>query len=242
MGTLFLVGLGPGDSTYRTPQAQEALTRSDLLCGYGPYLDQIRAEFPDKETFETPMRKELERCRFALQEAETRTVSMVCSGDSGVYGMASPVLTLLPEYPGADVVGVPGITAALSGAALLGAPLGNDFCVISLSDLLTPREQIERRLQAAADGDFTIVLYNPASRRRPDHLTWAVDLLLRAGKDPQTACGWARNIGREGEASGTVSLKELRKFPADMFTTIFIGSRTTECVGGRLITPRGYQI
>ncbi len=241
-GTILLVGLGPGDPTGLTGLAREALERADVLGGYDGYLDLVRPLFPDKETFSTPMRGELERCRTALAlAAEGRTVALVCSGDAGVYGMAAPLLELAGETPEADIQVIPGVTAALSGAALLGAPLGHDFCVVSLSDLLTPWEVIVRRLRSAVLGDFVLCLYNPASHKRRDHLRRACNILLEAGRAPETPCGWARNIGREGQDQGVLSLEELRSFPADMFTTVFVGSSATRRLGERLLTPRGYR-
>ena len=166
MSKLFIVGLGPGDPRYMTGQAREAVEQADILCGYTVYIDLIRSEYPEKEFYTTPMKKELERCRWALaQSASGRTVAMVCSGDAGVYGMAGPILQLQEEYPGVQVEIIPGVTAALSGAAVLGAPLMHDFCVISLSDLLTPWETIEKRLRcivrrkglAAADSPVTCI-------------------------------------------------------------------------------------
>ena len=135
---------------------------------------------------------------------------------------------------------VPGVTAALSGAAVLGAPLMHDFCVISLSDLLTPWETIEKRLRCAAQGDFSLVLYNPGSKKRTEHLRRACDILLE-DKDPATLCGWVRNIGREGTDHALLTLEQLRDFRADMFTTVFIGNRTTKAIDGRMVTPRGYE-
>ncbi len=164
----------------------------------------------------------------------------MCSGDAGVYGMASPVLELLPEYPGVEVQVVAGVTAALSGAAALGAPLGHDFCVISLSDLLTPWEVIEKRLRCAAAGDFAVALYNPSSKRRSDHLRRACDILLEE-RGGETVCGLARNVGRAGQETRLLTLAELRDTETDMFTTVFVGSSTTRNVGGRMVTPRGYR-
>lgn len=241
MGKVFVVGLGPGGAEQRTAQASAALAAADVLCGYTAYIDLIREEFPGKEVITAPMRRELDRCRAALAAAAAgRTVALVCSGDAGVYGMASPLLELAADRPDIDIEVIPGVTAALAGAALLGAPLGHDFCVISLSDLLTPWAVIERRLQAAAAGDFSLCLYNPASRKRADHLRKACGILLDAGKSPDTACGWVRNIGREGQEQKLLTLAELRSEPVDMFTTVFIGSSTARIVGGRLVTPRGY--
>ena len=166
---------------------------------------------------------------------------VICSGDAGVYGMASPVLELAAAYPAVEVEVVPGVTAALAGAAVLGAPLAHDFCTVSLSDLLTPWEVIERRLRAAAAGDFVLCLYNPASHRRRDTLRRACDVLLDAGRSPATPCGWVRNIGRGGQTARLLTLAELRGAELDMFTTVFVGASSTRVAGGRLVTPRGYR-
>lgn len=239
---LYVVGLGPGDERYLTAQARAALEASDVLCGYTVYVDLVSSLFPDKETFTTPMRGEVERCRWALETADSgRTVALVCSGDAGVYGMAGPVLQLAPQWPSVEVEVVPGVTSALSGGALLGAPIGHDFCVISLSDLLTSWEVIEKRLRCGAAGDFSMVIYNPASHKRADYLQRACDILLDAGASPDTVCGYARNTGRPGEEAVILSLGELRNTPLDMFSTVFIGSSTTQADHGRMITPRGYE-
>lgn len=164
---------------------------------------------------------------------------MVCSGDSGVYGMAGLVCELAGEETGVEVL--PGVTAACSGAALLGAPLAHDFAVISLSDRLTPWDKIEKRLQAAAAGDFVICLYNPASKGRPDYLRKACDILCETGVEEERICGVVQNIGREGESSRIMTLAALRDYAADMFTTVYIGNRMTKQLGERMITPRGYR-
>ena len=240
MNKLFLVGIGPGDPAGMTAAARAALERAEVLCGYTVYLNLVRAQFPDKKTYTTPMTRELERCRWAVEQAaQGKTVAMLCSGDAGVYGMAGPTLELA-EGKNVDVEVVPGVTAALSGAAILGAPLMHDFCVISLSDLLTPWETIARRLRCAAAGDFSIVLYNPRSKKRPEHLHRACEILLE-GKSPDTVCGWVRNIGRTGQSSGLTTLGELGALELDMFTTVFIGASTTKIVDGRMVTPRGYR-
>ena len=241
MGTLYVVGIGPGAPDHLTDAARTALARAEVLCGYTLYVELVRALFPEKEVCSTGMTGELARCRCALGYAQAgRTVALVCSGDAGVYGMAAPVLELKPEYPGATVEIVPGVTAALSGAALLGAPLGHDFCVISLSDRLTDWDVIARRLEAASAGDFAICLYNPASHHRKDYLRRACEILLR-GKAPETVCGMARSIGREGESIRILTLSELCETTADMFTTVFIGSSQTRRIGDRMVTPRGYR-
>ena len=242
MNNVFVVGLGPGGEAFLTGQARAALASAEVLCGYTVYVDLVKPLFPDKETFTTPMRKELDRCRWALETASRgRSVALVCSGDAGVYGMAAPLLELAPEFPGVEIEIVPGVTAALSGAAALGAPIGHDFCVVSLSDLLTPWEVIEKRLQCAAAGDFALCLYNPSSHKRADYLRRACDILLAAGKDPETVCGWVRNIGREGQTSHLCTLAALRDEQVDMFTTVFVGSSTTREIAGRMVTPRGYR-
>ena len=241
MGTIYVVGLGPGDGKFLTEQAREALSAAEVLCGYTVYVDLIAPLYPGKEIFTTPMRGELERCRRALESARAgKTVALVCSGDAGVYGMASPLLELAGETGEGEIVIVPGVTAALSGGAVLGAPLGHDFCVISLSDLMTPWAVIEKRLVCAAEGDFAICLYNPASRKRREYLRRACDILLRV-RSGETVCGVVRNIGRTGQGWQVLSLADLREYPADMFTTVFIGSSRTAEIGGRMVTPRGYR-
>lgn len=239
---VYVVGLGPGEPFYMTQQAANTLESVDAICGYKVYLDLIRDEFPCEEYYATGMTQELDRCRWALEKARTgKRVALVCSGDAGVYGMASPLLELAQSYPEVTVEVVPGLTAALSGGAVLGAPLAHDFCVISLSDRLTPWAVIERRLAAAAMGDFCAALYNPSSKGRPDYLARAVRILLDHGKPPQTVCGLVRNIGREGQAHRILTLAELETAPVDMFTTVFIGNTATRQLGGKMVTPRGYR-
>ena len=242
MSVLYVVGLGPGGSRWMTWEARAALEQAEVLCGYTVYLDLIRGEFPDKEYFSTPMTQEIERCRAALERARSgRTTALVCSGDAGVYGMAGPVLELAPQFPEVEIQVVPGVTAALAGAAVLGAPLMHDFTVLSLSDLLTPWEVIRRRLELAAQGDFVLCLYNPSSRRRRDHLRMACDIVL-AHRGPETVCGWVRNAGRAQEEHQVLTLGELQEAQVDMFTTVFIGSAATRRIGDRMVTPRGYEL
>ena len=241
MKELWLVGIGPGCAEHMTEAARAVMERADVLCGYTVYVELVRPLFPGKEIFTTPMTQELERCRMAMELASGgKTVAMLCSGDAGVYGMAGPVLELSPSYPEVDIQIVPGITAALSGAAVLGAPLMNDFCVISLSDRLTPWETIEKRLRCAAEGDFAVCLYNPASKTRRDHLSKACDILLACRK-PETVCGWVRSIGREGQERKLLTLAELREETVDMFTTVFIGCGATRRIGDAMVTLRGYE-
>ncbi|MDD3192985.1 MAG: precorrin-3B C(17)-methyltransferase [Oscillospiraceae bacterium] len=241
MKKLLIVGLGPGNPQGMTLAARSALEEAQLICGYGVYVEQAAAVCPDTPVFTTPMTQEIERCRKALEEAAAGvTVAMVCSGDAGVYGMAAPVLELAQEYPPVEIEVVGGVTAAACGAAVLGAPLGHDFAVISLSDLLTSWQTIERRLAAVAQADFCIALYNPASRKRTDHLRRACEILLRQ-KDPNTVCGWVRNIGRPGQEQKILTLAQLQEESLDMFCTVFIGNRDTKIVRERMVTPRGYR-
>ncbi|MDO4315845.1 MAG: precorrin-3B C(17)-methyltransferase [Oscillospiraceae bacterium] len=242
MSKVYLVGIGPGGPEHMTAQARAAMERADVLCGYTVYVDLVSPLFPGKETYSTPMTRELERCQWALETAgRGRTVAMLCSGDAGVYGMAGPLLELAEGMAEVEIEVVPGVTAALSGAAVLGAPLMHDFCVVSLSDLLTPWERIETRLRCAAQGDFSICLYNPASKKRARHLERACGILLEY-KSPDTVCGWVRNIGRAEQSSRILPLSELREAQLDMFTTVFIGSSATREIGGRMVTPRGYEV
>ncbi|MCI8512738.1 MAG: precorrin-3B C(17)-methyltransferase [Lachnospiraceae bacterium] len=250
-GRLFVVGIGPGEYEAMTMKAVRTLESCEVIVGYTVYVELIERYFAGRRFLTTPMRRETERCRLAFKEAASgRRVAVICSGDAGVYGMAGLVLELSQEYPDVAVEIVPGVTAALSGAALLGAPLMHDFAVISLSDLLTPWEKIEKRLRAAAEGDFVICLYNPASRKRADYLSRACEILLEY-KSPDTVCGVVKRIGREGEERRIMRLDGLDAYEADMFTTVFIGSsRTTEIEGCEdggqerpfMVTPRGYQI
>jgi precorrin-3B C17-methyltransferase len=239
---VYVVGLGPGDPQFLTAQAKTALENADVLCGYTVYIDLIRSFYPEKEVHATGMTKEIDRCRWALETAQSgKTVALVCSGDAGVYGMASPILELAPNYPGVEIEVIPGLTAALSGGAVLGAPLAHDFCVISLSDRLTPWEMIEKRLACAAMGDFCVAIYNPSSKGRPDYLQRAVRILLQNGKSEETVCGIVRNIGRERQQSEIITLRELENKQVDMFTTVYIGNKTTKNIESKMVTPRGYR-
>lgn len=241
MGKLYVVGIGPGDYENMTMRADAALKSADAIIGYGVYVELVRGRYPDKEFLSTPMTRETERCRMALDEANRgKTVALVCSGDSGVYGMAGLVLELRGEEKEPEVEIVPGLSACISGAALLGAPLTHDFAVISLSDRLTEWALIERRLAAAAGADMSIVLYNPASRGRPEHLKKACEILMKILPEDRP-CAVAKNIGREGEERSFVTLAELADFPADMFCTVFIGNSETKMIGGNMVTPRGYR-
>jgi precorrin-3B C17-methyltransferase len=205
------------------------------------YIDLIRDRFRHKNLITTPMKKEAERCHIAIQEAlKGQTVAMVCSGDAGVYGMAGLMYEVAQQYEPVEIEVVSGITAACSGAAVLGAPLIHDFAVISLSDLLTPWELIEKRIDCAAEADFVICFYNPSSKKRQDHLNKACEIVL-AHRSIDTMCGYVKNIGREGETGTVLTLGELKDTQVDMFTTVFIGNSQTKEIAGKMVTPRGYS-
>ena len=241
-GIVYAVGIGPGEPEQMTPQAEAALLRSDLIVGYKTYVDQIRPVFPDKEYRVSGMRQEILRIREALEEAKKgKTVAVISSGDASVYGMGGLLWELSEQYDDVDVECVAGITAALSGGAVLGAPLGHDFTCVSLSDLLTPWDLIRKRLEMAAEGDFVIALYNPSSRTRQHRYEEACRILLEH-RPGNTVCGWCRNIGRQGEEWKVCTLKELQQQPVDMLTTVFIGNSRTRVIRGRMVTPRGYEL
>ena len=239
---IYIVGIGAGDEEMMTVQALRVLEDADVIIGYTVYIDLLRRRFEGKEMISTPMRHETKQCRICFEEAvKGKKAALVCSGDAGVYGLASLMYEMGKEYPGTELEVIPGVTAACSGAAVLGAPVNHDFCVISLSDILTPWEKIEKRLIAAAEGDFAIAVYNPSSRRRKDYLMKACDFLLGYIEEDR-ACGYVENIGRTGTKAVTCTLKELRDADVNMFTTVFIGNSESEIINGRLITKRGYQI
>ena len=237
---LYVIGIGPGAEEMMTVKALNALKDSQVIAGYGVYVDLIRPLFPDREYIVTPMRQEAERCRMAIDSALAgKTTAVISSGDAGVYGMAGLICELAAGKD-IDIEIVPGVTAALSGAALLGAPIGHDFAVISLSDLLTPWEIIEKRLELAAQAELCVVIYNPASHKRADYLKRACEILMRH-IPADTVCGAVRNIARDGESVSVMTLSELSDYPADMFTTVFVGSSRTRIIDGRMVTPRGYK-
>ena len=170
-----------------------------------------------------------------------RNTAMICSGDAGVYGMSGLIYEISRDYPGIEIEIVSGVTAALSGGAVLGAPLMHDFAVISLSDLMTPWTLIEKRLAAAASADMAICLYNPSSKKRRDYLNKACRIVMQSAS-PETVCGIVKQIGREGESCQVMTLQKLSNYEADMFTTVFIGNSTTKVINGKMVTPRGYKL
>jgi len=235
-----VVGLGPGNRDCFTPEALAAIKSAQVVVGYHTYLDLIPDLIQDKEKVATPMRGEVERARQAVELAAAgKTVAVVSSGDPGIYGMAG----LIIEAAGGRVPVrvIPGITAASAAAASLGAPLMNDFAVISLSDLLTPWETMLKRLEAAAAGDFVIVLYNPRSHGRPDHIKTAREIMLKY-KSPATPVGIVRQARRGQEQKTLTTLGDMLNHEIDMLTTVIIGNAQTRTEGDFMVTPRGYRL
>ena len=238
---LYVAGIGCGSRNGITIEAEKAILSSDIVVGYTVYIEQIKSFYPEKECISTGMKQERERVELALRNAsDGKTVALVCSGDSQLYGMAGLAIELSVNYPEVDIEVIPGVTAAFSGGAVLGAPMTHDLALISLSDLLTPMEKIIKRLRCAAEGDFVIALYNPSSKKRADYLQRACDIILEY-RSPETVCGIVGNIGREGQQSRVLMLNELRDTQVDMFTTVFIGNSETKVINGKMVTPRGYR-
>ena len=242
MSKLYVVGIGPGGYEQMTVKAVKVLEECDIIVGYTVYVDLVAEHFAGKEMLTTPMQQEEKRCRMALDEVmKGGNAAMICSGDAGVYGMSGLIYEISRDYPGIEIEIVSGVTAALSGGAVLGAPLMHDFAVISLSDLMTPWTLIEKRLAAAASADMAICLYNPSSKKRRDYLNKACRIVMQAAL-PETVCGIVKQIGREGESCQVMTLQELSNYEADMFTTVFIGNSTTKVINGKMVTPRGYKL
>jgi cobalt-precorrin 5A hydrolase / precorrin-3B C17-methyltransferase len=247
-GTLAVIGIGPGDPSWRTPEASTALARATDVVGYGLYLDLLGRAIADKNRHTSALGEEEARVRQALDlAAEGRSVALVSSGDAGIYGLASLVFELLdraakPEWRTVELLVCPGVSALQAASARAGAPLGHDFCAISLSDLMTPWETIGVRLEAAAAADFVVALFNPRSARRPGRLAQAAEILLRH-RPPQTPAFIGRNLGRGGEEWHILALSELASAQIDMLSLVLVGSSTTRRVDGDrpwLYTPRGY--
>lgn len=237
---LKIVGFGSGAKDNMTLEAFAAISDARLIVGYKTYVNILKQYFPEKEYYSTDMMQEKERCQYAIDKAEEGLeVVLVCSGDSGIYGMAGLVYELAQKRVQIKVIS--GVTAASSGAAILGAPLSHDFAVISLSDCMTPWELIKKRVRAAADSDMVMCIYNPSSRRRAGYLKEACEIVSKI-QSPDTICGYVKNIGRDSEKAEILTLKELAECDVDMFTTVYIGNSHTKVIDGRMVTPRGYKV
>ncbi len=241
-GKIWVVGLGPGGLSDMSFRACEALREAEVIVGYQTYLDLIPGFLDGKTVVGSAMTQEVERCSEALAIARSgKKVAVVCSGDPGVYGMAGLIMELAASEGGVPIEVIPGITAATAAAALLGAPLMNDFTVISLSDLMTPWEVIERRLIASAEGDLVTVLYNPRSRKRIAQLERAREIFLQH-RGADTPVGIVRKAGREGEQVTLTTLGDMLNSEVDMLSTVIVGNSQTRALDGRMVTARGYVI
>lgn len=239
---LYVIGLGPGSSELMAPAAVEAMEKCDVIVGYSTYMRLVRDYTKGKEIVTNGMRGEVERCQEAINIAKTgKNVGVISSGDAGVYAMAGLILELMEEGSDIEVKVIPGITASIGAAALMGAPLMNDFCHISLSDLMTPWEVIEKRLHAAAQGDFVICLYNPRSKGRPEHLRTALNIISQY-KSVDTIVGLGKDIGRKHENIVLTTIKDLDETLVDMTTVVIIGNKETYIKNGYMLTPRGYSL
>lgn len=240
MGKIYVVGLGPGNKENMTFRAYDVLKNSDIIIGYKTYVDLIEGMFPDKKIIKSYMKKEVARCEETLKLAlEGNIISLISSGDAGVYGMAGLMLEIADGQVEVEIV--PGITSANASASLGGAPIVHDSVNISLSNLLTDWELIKKRIDLASQGDFVITLYNPKSSGRPELINEARDIMLKH-KRKDTPVLIARNVGREGENYDITTLSEMLDYEINMFSTVIIGNSNTKVVNNKMITPRGYKV
>lgn len=242
-GKIYIIGTGPGAIEYMCQRAINAIAASEVIVGYKTYTKQIESLIEGKELLSSGMRQEVERCRQVIDIALSgKTVSMISSGDAGIYGMAGVILEMLAtDQIEVEVEVVPGITSAISSASLVGAPLMNDFAVISLSDLMTPWEVIVKRIECAAMGDFAIALYNPKSRERVKQIEIFRDILLKH-RPAETPVAIVRDAMREGCETELCTLSDMLEKEIDMTTTLIVGNSQTYVAQGRMITPRGYKL
>lgn len=240
---LYIVGLGPGSKELMTQEALDVIEKTDTIVGYVTYVRLVQDMLKGKELVVTGMRGEIERCKKAIEIAQTgKDVAIISSGDAGIYGMAGLVLELASKAEQhIDVKVVPGVTASIGAAAALGAPLMNDFCHISLSDLMTPWDVIKERVDAAAKADFVICLYNPRSKGRPNNLREALDIILKY-KSEDTVVGIGKDVARKKEIEKVTTIKDLDVEEINMTTIVIVGNKNTYVADGRMVTPRGYTL
>ena len=238
MGKLYVIGIGPGGLDHMTIMAKKAIEESEAIVGYTKYIDMIKTMLEGKEVFSTGMRGEEERCREALRLSKEKVVSLISTGDSGIYGMAGLILELMNDE---DVEIIPGLTASSAAGSVLGAPLMHDNCNISLSDLMTPYELIKKRVRNAADGDFIISLYNPRSKGRPHYLKECVDI-IREYRKKDTPIAVVRHALRDGQNVKLFTLENFDESVVDMFSIVIIGNSQSYIKKDKFITPRGYKI
>lgn len=238
MGKLYVIGIGPGGLDEMTLRAVKAIEESDIIVGYTKYIEMVKDLIKDKEIFKTGMRGEEERCREALELSKDKKVALISTGDSGIYGMAGLILEMRKDE---NVEIIPGITASSAAGSVLGAPLMHDNCNISLSDLMTPYEDIKKRVRLASEGDFVISLYNPKSKGRPHYLRECVDI-IKEFRGEETPIAVVRNALREGENKEIFTLKDFNDEVVDMFSIVIIGNSKSYIKDGYFVTPRGYKI
>lgn len=242
MKKIYVVGLGTGSLDDMTIKAKRVLDSCNIIVGYKAYIDLVKPILGNKTYIESGMKQEVQRCRQVLELASEseESICIISSGDSGIYGMAGIMLELSSDYEDIEIEIISGITAAISASSVVGTPLMNDFCVISLSDLLTPWETIENRIKYATKGDFVIALYNPKSRTRVTQLNRAIDIITKY-RSLDTVVAVVKNVGRKGQISTLCKLSELATQDIDMFTTIIIGNSQTYILNNKMITSRGYN-
>lgn len=239
MTKLYVVGIGPGGREHMTYKAVEVIKACDVIVGYTPYIEYLGDLVDEQELFSTGMKGEIERCKIAIDVVrEGKDTVIISTGDAGLYGMAGPILELAKDI---EVEIVPGVTAAFSAAAELGAPIMHDYVSISLSDLMTPWEVIENRLNKAAEADFVITIYNPRSKGRKNHLERAIEIITKY-RSGNTPVGIVKNSGRENTEINVTTLSEIDYESVDMLSVIIIGNTNTYIEDNKIITPRGYNI
>ena len=241
---IYVVGIGPGDKKNMTLRCIEVLDKSDIIIGYSKYIELIEPYYNNKTLISSPMKKEVDRCIETINIAnsnDNKIISIISSGDSGIYGMAGVLLETADRmnFKG-NIEIIPGVTSLCASASILGAPLVHDFATISLSDLLTPIETIKKRIELAAQGDFVICLYNPKSKNRTDYVNMTVDIILKY-REFNTPVGIVRNAYREDESFIICTLDSLKNQYVDMFSTIIIGNSQSYISMKKIITPRGYR-
>lgn len=246
MAKLYVVGIGPGGEENITQKAIDSLNDSELLVAYTPYLEYVRGRIniEEKETYTSSMKEELKRCEYAIKSAASgKNTAIISTGDAGLYGMAGPIFELAEKenlLEKIEIIVIPGVSAAFSAAAEVGAPLMHDTCLISLSDLLTPMDLIEKRIKCAAMGDFVIVFYNPKSRKRKDHLKRAFDI-IRKERPIDVPVAIVKNAGRAETEASLTSLDNIDFEKVDMMTSVIVGNSKTRLIDSYMITPRGYE-
>lgn len=239
MGKLYVVGIGPGSLSHMTLRAKEVIEESNIIVGYTKYIDMIKPIIEDKEVFATGMRGEEDRCKRALElSKEDNVVSIISTGDAGIYGMAGLVLQMRTDE---NVEVIPGVTASSAAGSVIGAPLMHDNCNISLSDLMTPYELIKKRVKNAAEADMIISLYNPRSKGRPNYLSECIDI-VKEYRELSTPVAVVRHALREGESFTFFNLENFDESIVDMFSIVIIGNSQSFIKDGRFVTPRGYDL